>query len=139
MIKLGENQELYIVKFADFGAYLNDEEGVTEQSILLPKKQVPEGAKSETAYPSSSTRIQKTVRSPRLPILSLRWDIWLSSKSKKSQISARFWTGDWKKTCSSRLKSRPPRSGRSFLSGQALYRQKPASLCFHEDLSGTEQ
>lgn len=42
MIKLGENQELYIVKFADFGAYLNDEEGVTEQSILLPKKQVPE-------------------------------------------------------------------------------------------------
>ena len=26
MIKLGENQELYIVKFADFGAYLNDEE-----------------------------------------------------------------------------------------------------------------
>lgn len=44
MIKLGENQELYIVKFADFGAYLNDEEGVTEQSILLPKKQVPEGA-----------------------------------------------------------------------------------------------
>lgn len=45
MIKLGENQELYIVKFADFGAYLNDEEGVTEQSILLPKKQVPEGAR----------------------------------------------------------------------------------------------
>lgn len=44
MIRLGENQELYIVKFADFGAYLNDEEGVTEQSILLPKKQVPEGA-----------------------------------------------------------------------------------------------
>lgn len=44
MIKLGENQELYIVKFADFGAYLNDEEGMTEQSILLPKKQVPEGA-----------------------------------------------------------------------------------------------
>lgn len=44
MIRLGENQELYIVKFADFGAYLNDEEGVTEQSILLPKKQVPDGA-----------------------------------------------------------------------------------------------
>lgn len=44
MIKLGENQELYIVKFADFGAYLNDQEGVTEQSILLPKKQVPEDA-----------------------------------------------------------------------------------------------
>lgn len=44
MIKLGENQELYIVKFTDFGVYLNDQEGVTEQSILLPKKQVPEGA-----------------------------------------------------------------------------------------------
>lgn len=73
MIKLGENQELYIVKFADFGAYLNDQEGVTEQSILLPKKQVPEGAAigdrlSVFVYKDSKDRPIATTSHPLITI-----------------------------------------------------------------------
>ncbi|MBS7006921.1 CvfB family protein [Anaerostipes sp.] len=73
MIRLGENQELYIVKFADFGAYLNDEEGVTEQSILLPKKQVPEGAAvgdclSVFVYKDSKDRPIATTSHPLITI-----------------------------------------------------------------------
>lgn len=73
MIKLGENQELYIVKFADFGAYLNDQEGVTEQSILLPKKQVPEDAAvgdclSVFVYKDSKDRPIATTSHPLITI-----------------------------------------------------------------------
>jgi len=41
MIKLGEKQELKVVKEVDFGVYLGSE----EEQVLLPKKQVPGGAK----------------------------------------------------------------------------------------------
>lgn len=73
MIKLGENQELYIVKFADFGAYLNDQKGVTEQSILLPKKQVPEDAAigdclSVFVYKDSKDRPIATTSHPLITI-----------------------------------------------------------------------
>ena len=43
MIQLGEIQNLKIIKQVDFGVYLYDGEN-TEERILLPKKQVPEGA-----------------------------------------------------------------------------------------------
>lgn len=49
MIKLGEIQELYIVRKADFGVYLNDTMGDNLGSILLPKKQVPENAAIDDA------------------------------------------------------------------------------------------
>ena len=42
MYKLGEIQNLKICKKVDFGVYLTDEE--SEDRVLLPKKQVPEGA-----------------------------------------------------------------------------------------------
>ena len=45
MIQLGKFQDLYIVKRKDFGVYVNDQKDVTEGSILLPAKQVPEHAK----------------------------------------------------------------------------------------------
>lgn len=43
MIELGKTQFLYVTKVMDFGVYLNDEIEKTKDSILLPKKYVPEG------------------------------------------------------------------------------------------------
>ena len=45
MIQLGKFQDLYIVKKKEFGVYVNDQKDVTEGSILLPAKQVPDGAR----------------------------------------------------------------------------------------------
>ena len=39
-MELGRTQKLEIVRMVDFGAYL----GTEEEQVLLPKKQVPEGA-----------------------------------------------------------------------------------------------
>lgn len=45
MIQLGKFQDLYIVKKKEFGVYVNDQKDVTDGSILLPAKQVPDGAR----------------------------------------------------------------------------------------------
>lgn len=44
MIRLGEKQDLTVIKMVDFGVYLASEEDA-EEKVLLPRKQVPEGAK----------------------------------------------------------------------------------------------
>lgn len=72
MIKLGEVQELEVVKKVDFGVYLksqDDENG--ENRILLPIKQVPEntqiGDKIEVfVYRDSSDRIISTINRPKI-------------------------------------------------------------------------
>lgn len=43
MIQLGEIQTLKVIKQVEFGVYLYDGAN-TEERVLLPKKQVPEGA-----------------------------------------------------------------------------------------------
>ena len=76
MIRLGERQELVIVKQVEFGVYLasSEEEGEErEERILLPKKQVPEGAKPGDVldvfiYRDSRDRLIATVREPKLQI-----------------------------------------------------------------------
>ena len=65
MIKLGETQELKIEKVVAFGVYLGDE----EQHVLLPRKEVPEGAKSGDVlevfvYRDSDDRLIATTRTP---------------------------------------------------------------------------
>ena len=45
MIKLGEKQTLVVVKKVEFGVYLAESKETAEDRILLPVKQVPEGAK----------------------------------------------------------------------------------------------
>lgn len=72
MIELGKLQELEIVRTKDFGVYLSEKEG-DEESVLLPKKQVPEGAKigdriSVFIYKDSSDRIIATTRTPKLQV-----------------------------------------------------------------------
>ena len=68
-MKLGERQTLTIDRFREFGAYLTD----GTQSVLLPKKEVPEGAKTGDAvevflYKDSSDRLSATVRQPYLTL-----------------------------------------------------------------------
>ena len=71
MIRLGETQELEIVKTQDFGVYLSPSAKQAEERVLLPRKQVPEGSKigdrlSVFVYRDSQDRLIATVRTPRL-------------------------------------------------------------------------
>ena len=43
MLKLGKRQNLNIVKRTDFGVYLAEGD-ITEERVLLPRKEVPENA-----------------------------------------------------------------------------------------------
>jgi uncharacterized protein len=74
MIKLGEIQELEVVKKMDFGVYLKSSEDVKgENKILLPKKQVPENTEigdkiSVFVYRDSNDRVISTVNKPKIVI-----------------------------------------------------------------------
>lgn len=73
MIKLGEIQKLEIVRFASFGAYLNEKDSTTDDDILLPKSQVPDGAEVGTeievfVYKDSKDRIIATTNRPKLTV-----------------------------------------------------------------------
>ena len=81
-LRLGEKQTLVIVKKVEFGVYLATKEA-PEDKVLLPAKQVPEGAKvgdelEVFLYRDSSDRLISTTRTPKLcmgqvPLL-LQWD-----------------------------------------------------------------
>lgn len=71
MIRLGEKQELEIVKQVEFGVYLAVSKAEMEERVLLPKRQVPEGAKEGDQvtvfiYRDSRDRLIATVREPKL-------------------------------------------------------------------------
>lgn len=72
MIELGRVQELEIVRKKEFGVYLSEKAG-DEAAVLLPKKQVPEGADIGTRiqvfiYKDSSDRLIATTATPRLQV-----------------------------------------------------------------------
>lgn len=72
MIKLGEIQDLIIVRFTAIGAYLNVEDS-DEDDILLPKTQVPKDANvgdviEAFVYKDSKDRIIATTRRPKLTV-----------------------------------------------------------------------
>ena len=69
MLQIGTQQELKIVKTVEFGAYLSD----GEEEVLLPKKQIPEGAKTGDSlrvflYRDSKDRMIATVKTPKVMI-----------------------------------------------------------------------
>ncbi len=74
MIKLGEMQELEVVKKVDFGVYLKSSEDVKgEDKVLLPLKQVPENTNTGDkikvfVYRDSNDRIIATTKRPRIVI-----------------------------------------------------------------------
>ncbi len=73
MIKLGEVQELFIVKKVEFGVYLAVHADDAEERVLLPAKQVPEGAQLGDAigvfiYRDSNDRLIATTNRPGLTL-----------------------------------------------------------------------
>lgn len=76
MIKLGEKQELILVRQVSFGVYLSDpkeyeREGEEAQRVLLPVKQVPDGKKAGDSlevfvYRDSMDRLIASTRMPDL-------------------------------------------------------------------------
>lgn len=71
MIRLGERQELEIVKLVEFGAYLAPGPEQAKDRVLLPIRQVPEGSKTGDRlnvfiYRDSQDRLISTVREPKL-------------------------------------------------------------------------
>ena len=75
-IRTGIVQELTVLRKADFGVYLGFEG--TEQSVLLPKKQVPEKAEIGTKiqvfiYRDSEDRLIATTREPIVQVGEFAW------------------------------------------------------------------
>lgn len=74
MIRLGEIQQLKVVKKVEFGIYLADPDAVTaDERVLLPAKQVPEGTQIGDileifAYKDSEDRLIATTRQPKLTL-----------------------------------------------------------------------
>lgn len=71
--ELGKKRTLMIVKKVDFGVYL----GTSEERVLLPKKQVPEGAKigdpvEVFLYKDSDDRLIATTQSPKITMGEIR-------------------------------------------------------------------
>jgi hypothetical protein len=71
MIRLGEKQELVIVKEVEFGVYLAVSFETAAEHVLLPVKQVPEGSKvgdklTVFIYRDSKDRLIATTREPKL-------------------------------------------------------------------------
>ncbi len=76
MIRLGEKQVLKVVKKVDFGVYLSEESGA-EERVLLPKKQVPEGAETGSEievfiYRDSDDRLIATTNEPKIMLGDVR-------------------------------------------------------------------
>lgn len=72
MIELGKIQELEVVRIKEFGVYLSESARETA-SVLLPKKQVPEGTEigdkiMAFIYKDSEDRLIATVEIPRLQV-----------------------------------------------------------------------
>ena len=70
-IRLGEKQELIVVKEVEFGVYLAKEPEEEKEKVLLPRKQVPEGCRTGDritvfVYRDSQDRLIATVREPKL-------------------------------------------------------------------------
>lgn len=74
MIRLGEIQQLKVVKKVEFGVYLADpQESSVDEKVLLPIKQVPEGTGMGDiieifAYKDSKDRLIATTRRPKLAL-----------------------------------------------------------------------
>lgn len=73
MIELGKIQVLEVVRESDFGVYLNSKEEKSENDILLPNKQFPEGTKvgdelEVFIYRDTADRLIATTIMPKLTL-----------------------------------------------------------------------
>ncbi len=72
MLELGRIQKLSIIKTTEFGVYLSEDSG-SEERVLLPKKQVPPGAKPGDEidvflYRDSKDRLIATTKEPYITL-----------------------------------------------------------------------
>lgn len=72
MFRLGEKQTLTVVKMVDFGVYLAESQS-SQDRVLLPRKQVPEGIKLHDSlevflYKDSKDRLIATTNTPALTL-----------------------------------------------------------------------
>ncbi|AFM41232.1 hypothetical protein Desaci_2277 [Desulfosporosinus acidiphilus SJ4] len=86
MIEIGKYCRLKINNFTSFGAYLDAETGIRHDNILLPLKQVPEGAKEGDVlevfiYRDSEDRLIATRRKPLAQLEDLAY-LKVSAKTK---------------------------------------------------------
>lgn len=73
MIRLGEKQVLTVIRKKDFGVYLADSQEEGAEAILLPKREVPQGAEKGTSvevfvYRDSSDRLIATTAQPKITL-----------------------------------------------------------------------
>lgn len=73
MLRLGDIQELKVVKKVDFGVYLAEAGGDPEEKVLLPKSQIPAdlavgGSIKCFLYKDSKDRLIATVNTPKLTL-----------------------------------------------------------------------
>ena len=76
MIRLGEKQTLVVIKKVDFGVYLAEDAG-SDEKVLLPVKQVPQGADIGTEievfiYKDSDDRPIATTNEPKIMLGDVR-------------------------------------------------------------------
>ena len=76
MIRLGEKQTLVVIKKVDFGVYLAEKAG-SEEKVLLPVKQVPQGADLGSSievfiYKDSDDRLIATTSEPKIMLEDVR-------------------------------------------------------------------
>ena len=102
MFRLGESQELYVVKEVGFGVYLGEEKDAAEK-VLLPGKEVPEGTRAGDRlevflYKDSKDRLIATMRTPKIRL----------GETAVLHVAdtVHFWTGDWKRICFFHIKNR---------------------------------
>lgn len=77
MIEIGKWNTLKVIRSKDFGIYLGEEDSRTEDTILLPRKQVPEGIKAGATmdvfiYRDSEDRLIATVNKPYITMGELK-------------------------------------------------------------------
>lgn len=127
MIELGKMQTLEVVRIKDFGVYLGEKD--SRESVLLPRKQVPEGTKEGDAievfvYKDSMDRIISTTRRPMLVIGELA----VLTVKERNRIGAFLdWGLEKDLLLPFKEQTTPVRKGEKCL--VALYLDKSSRLC----------
>ena len=128
MIRLGEKQDLTVVKQVDFGVYLASEED-KEDKVLLPRKQVPEGTKTGDVlhvfvYKDSKDRPIATTHEAKLTL----GEVALLEVSQVGKIGAFLdWGLEKDLFLPFREQTKPVQEGEDCL--VALYIDKSSRLC----------
>ena len=128
MIRLGEKQELEVIKKVDFGVYLAEKSG-SDEKVLLPGKQVPEGCDIGSRlevfiYKDSDDRLIATTKTPKIML----GDVRMLKVKETSKIGAFMdWGLEKDVLLPFKEQTRKVRAGEEVLC--AMYIDKSSRLC----------